>query len=63
MNIFVFYVETKYIFIGNTNNNNCGTKLMTTIYYGGAKEKKNKKQGTNAEKHKPVNNETLNDQK
>ena len=36
MNIFVFYVETKYIFIGNTNNNNCGTKLMTTIYYGGA---------------------------
>jgi hypothetical protein len=36
MNIFVFYVETKYIFIGNTNNNNCVTKLMTTIYYGGA---------------------------
>ncbi len=28
------------------------------------KEKKNKKQGTtNAEKHKPVNNETLNEQK
>ena len=27
------------------------------------KEKKNKKQGNNAEKHKPVNNETLNDQK
>jgi hypothetical protein len=27
------------------------------------KEKKNKKQVTNAEKHKPVNNETLNDQK
>lgn len=27
------------------------------------KEKKNKKQGNNVEKHKPVNNETLNDQK
>lgn len=26
------------------------------------KEKKNKKQGNNAEKHKPVNNETLNEQ-
>ena len=38
------------------------------IVLGGAimaknKEKKNKKQGNNAEKHKPVNNETLNDQK
>lgn len=27
------------------------------------KEKKNKKQGNNTEKHKPVNNETLNEQK
>ena len=42
--------------------------LFSCTFLGGAimaknKEKKNKKQGNNAEKHKPVNNETLNDQK
>jgi hypothetical protein len=43
-------------------------KIYLYTFLGGAimaknKEKKNKKQGNNAEKHKPVNNETLNDQK